>query len=181
MGWGGIIMGDKCACPPTVLQLEWTDDIKADIKTKENPSRRLTNSDLELAGLLLLWLVMEEVCNSFLACHMALFPDNQPTVHWVHRLAAKSSAVAGHLLQALALRSKLKHASPLTPLHIKGMENAITDIPSRSFGSNCAYFCKTDDDLKNLFNLKFPLPHHQSWNVFRPSWKISMRVIPCCG
>ncbi len=72
---------------------------------------------------------------------------------------------------------KLKHASPLTPLHIKGTENAITDIPSCSFGSNPAYFCKTDNDLKNLFNSKFPLPHQRSWNVFRPSWKISMRVI----
>ena len=120
---------------------------------------------------------MEAVCPLTLACHCGLFSDNQPTVHWVKRMASKSSAVAGQLIRALALRLKLNRVSPLTPMHIKGTENAITDIPSRSFGSNPAYYCKTNDDLKNLFNQKFPLPHQASWTVFQPSWRMAMRVI----
>ena len=103
--------------------------------------------------------------------------DNQPTVHWVERLVSKSVAVAGQLLWALALRLKLKHTLPLTPLHIKGAENAITNILSCSFGSDTRYFCVDDGELTNLFNSKFPLPDQSSCNVFRPSWKICMRVI----
>jgi len=176
-GVGGIIVGERKACPPTVFRLKWPAYISADINTADNPHGRLTNSDLELAGLVLLWLVMEDVCNPPPASHVALFSDNQPTVHWVQRLTSKSSAVAGQLLRALALRLKLKEASPLTPLHIRGIENAITDIPSRSFGSNPAYFCETDDDLKKLFNSKFPLPNQTSWNVYQLSLRTSMRVI----
>ena len=119
-GVGGIIVGENCACTPTVFRLEWPADIKADINTQRNPKGRITNSDLELAGLLLLWLIMEEVCPLTLACHCGLFSDNQPTVHWVKRMASKSSAVAGQLIRALALRLKLNRVSPLTPMHIKG-------------------------------------------------------------
>ena len=71
----------------------------------------------------------------------------------------------------------MKEASPVTPLHIRGIKNAITDIPSRSSGSNPAYYCETDDDLKNLFNSKFPLPNQTSWNIYQLSLKTSMRVI----
>jgi hypothetical protein len=46
-------------------------------------------SDLELAGLLLLWMVMEEMTLN--GAHVALFRDNSPMVHWVERMAARHS------------------------------------------------------------------------------------------
>jgi hypothetical protein len=116
--------------------MEWPDDIKEEVlKTNSGKNGKLTNSDLECAGLLLLWLVMEKVCDPKPGAHFALFSDNSPTVSWVNRLAAKGSLVAGELLRALALRMKAKQVSPFTTLHIAGQENAMTDIPSRSFGS----------------------------------------------
>jgi hypothetical protein len=136
----------------------------------------LTNSDLEMAGLLLLWLIIEEVCPSLKGSYVALFSGNSPTVGWVKRLAAKGSLVAMQLVCALAVRLKAMGASPLTPLHISGVENQMTDIPSRSFGSNPKWFCKTDADLLNLFNQTFPLPNQASWTVFRPSNVASTRV-----
>jgi hypothetical protein len=48
-------------------------------------------------------------------------------------MAANGSLVAGQLIRALALRLKQSKVSPLTPLHIAGAKNAMTDIPSRSF------------------------------------------------
>ena len=69
-------------------------------------------------------------------------------------------------------------ASPLTPLHIAGEENAMTDIPSRSFGINLSWFCKNYTDLLNLFNRNFPLPNQASWTVFSPSNAVSTKVIP---
>jgi hypothetical protein len=61
-GIGGVILGERAACTLTVFRMEWPEDVKRDINTLDNPRGRLTNSDLEMAGLLLLWLVMEDVC-----------------------------------------------------------------------------------------------------------------------
>jgi hypothetical protein len=176
-GVGGIIIGENKAVPPTVFRLQWPDDIKADVVSTANPTGSITNSDLEMAGLILLWLVMEQVCTDLDNAHVALFSDNSPTVHWVERLASRHSQVAMQLIRALALRLKIRNASPLTPLHIAGVQNSITDIPSRSFGSNPKWHCHTDWDLLTLFNSMFPLPSQASWSVFQISSDISIRVI----
>ena len=176
-GVGGIIIGENKAARPTVFRMQWPPDITASIVSDTNPAGTITNSDLEMAGLLLLWLVMEEVCPTLEGAHIALFSDNSPTVHWVQRMAAKQSCIAMQLLRALALRLQLTQASPLTPLHISGIHNAMTDIPSRSFGSEKKWFCKTDEDLRSLFNLQFPLPSQASWNVFQLSQGICTKVI----
>ena len=80
-GVGGIIVGENKACVPTFFRFEWTDDIKCEIISNSNLSGKLTNPDLECAGLLMLWLVMEDVCNITTGTHVAPFSDNMPTVH----------------------------------------------------------------------------------------------------
>ena len=92
-------------------------------------------------------------------------------------MAAKSSAVAGQLVRALALRMKMRGVSPLTPLHVEGKRNAMTDIPSRSFGTVKQWHCKTDAQLKSLFDRSFPLPNQRSWTVFRPSSRVFTKVL----
>jgi hypothetical protein len=176
-GVGGIIIGEANECTPTVFRAEWPDDIKQSLVSTSNPNGTITNSDLELAGLLLLWLTMEEVCHFEQGAHIALFSDNSPTVHWVRRMAARGSKVASQLLRALALRLKLKQVSPLTPLHIPGDRNRMTDLPSRSFGSERKWYCKTDNDLLTLFNREFPLPDQRSWTVFRISNEVFTKVL----
>ena len=89
---------ENMACIPTVFRFEWPADIKADLNSEHNPKGKITNSDLEMAGLLLLWLIMEEVCDVKSGTHAALFSDNQPTVCWVKRMASKSDGVAGELV-----------------------------------------------------------------------------------
>ena len=176
-GVGGVVFGENRHCPPTVFRYEWPEDIKCNIITRENRSGGITNSDLEMAGLLLTWLVMEEVCGDLQEKRVAVFSDNDPTVSWVKRLASRHSMVAAQLVRALALRMKLRRACPITPVHIPGVENAMTDIPSRSFGSVAEWFCKTDLDLLTLFNARFPLPGQASWTVFRITSRVFMRVI----
>jgi hypothetical protein len=132
--------------------MEWPEDIKAEVrKTNSGKGGYLTNSDLEMAGLLLLFLIMEGVCSLKKGMHVALFSDNSQTLHWVRQMAAKGSLVADQLLRALSLRMKLRKVLPLTTLHIAGKKNAMTDIPSRSFGSEPKWFCKDDSDLLTLF------------------------------
>ena len=176
-GVGGIIVGENKAVPPTVFRLEWPEDIKQDVISKANPNGSITNSDLEMAGLILLWLVMESVCDTLDGAHVALFSDNSPTVHWVERMASRHSLAAMQLIRALALRLKINKTSPLTPLHIAGVQNAMTDIPSRSFGSIPKWHCRSDMELLTMFNSMFPLPSQASWNVFQISSAISTKVI----
>ena len=157
---------------PTVFCLACPDDTK-ELFHKGN----IKNLDLEMAGILMLWLEMEEVCLKLRAAYVAFFIDNSPTIGWVKRIAVRVSLVAMQLVRALTLRLKKTGASPLTPLHISGEENAMTDIPSRSFGSNLSWFCKNDTALLNLFNKIFPLPNQASWTVFSPSNAVSMKFI----
>ena len=70
-GVGGVFIGEKMACTPTVFRFEWPANIKADLISQQNPTGRITNSDLEMAGLLLLWLVMEDVCDVKSGTHAA--------------------------------------------------------------------------------------------------------------
>ena len=158
-GVGGIIIGEQHTCTLTVFHLEWPDDIKQDIHTGDNPTVCLTNLDLEMGGLLLLWLVMEDVCQLSTGCHVVLFIYNSSTVSWVKRLASKVSLVAAHLLRALTLWLKVKQMSLLMPFHVSGCENSMTDTSSRSWGSEPRWHCCTDADLRLLFNTTFPLPN----------------------
>ena len=102
---------------------------------------------------------MGEVCQLKSGSHGALFSNNQPTFHWVQRMASKSSMVAGQLVHALVLRMKMDGVSPLTPLYVAGKKNAMTDVPSCSFGSEPKWFCKSDAKLLSLYNKLFPLPN----------------------
>ncbi len=77
-----------------MFRVQWPEDITNTVISFDNPNGSLTNSDLEMAGLMLLWLAIEGVCPNLEDAHVALFSDNSPTVAWVDRLAARSSEVA---------------------------------------------------------------------------------------
>ena len=52
----------------------------SNVVSDANPKGTITNSDLKLAGLVLLWLMMEHVCGPLSEKCIALFSDNSPTV-----------------------------------------------------------------------------------------------------
>ena len=176
-GVGGVILGELSDLPPTVFRLQWPEYISTDLVSFENRAGKISNSDLEMAGLLLLWLCLEGTAPDLAHKHVALFSDNSPTVSWVTKMASKKSRVAAQLVRALALRLNISRSCPLTPVHIPGVENALTDIPSRSFGSVAEWHCKSDNDLLTLFNSKFPLPNQASWTVFKFDTRVTTRVI----
>jgi hypothetical protein len=176
-GAGGVVIGELSPCVPTIFRWQWPEEVARDIITEHNPGGNITNSDLEMAGIILLWFTMEEVCGPLEEKRITLLNDNSPSIGWTTKLASKSSMVAEHLIQALALRVKQHKACPFTTMHVAGKSMAIADIPSRSFGSNPAWHCKSDDDLLTLFNFTFPLPSQQSWTVFHLDYRIVTRVI----
>ena len=103
-GARGVIIGELSACRPMVFRVQWPPDITASIVSDKNTKGTLTNLDLEMAGLLLLWLMIEHVCSCLVEKRVALFSDNSPTVSWVHRMACRSSLIAEQLIRVLALR-----------------------------------------------------------------------------
>jgi hypothetical protein len=81
-----------------VFRLQWPANISADLVSFENPRGQINNSNLEMAGLLLLWLCLEDVTPDLAHKHVALFSDNSPTVSWVTKMASKKSRVAAQLV-----------------------------------------------------------------------------------
>ena len=71
-----MIIGKNKAVPLTAFRMQWPNEIKRKIVTRANPRGKLTISDLEMAGLLLLWLVMEDICPDIKGSYVALFSDN---------------------------------------------------------------------------------------------------------
>ncbi len=97
-GIRGIDIGKLLPCWPTVFRLQWPPDITASVISNRNMKGRLTNSDLEMAGLLLLWLMIAYICTTLTEKRIALFSDNSPTVSWVQRMACRSSLIAEQLI-----------------------------------------------------------------------------------
>ena len=92
-------------------------------------------------------------------------------------MACRSSLVAELLIRVLALRFNIRKVCPITTLHIAGDQNSMTDIPSRSFGSEQKWHFKAEHDLLTFFNVNFTLPLQNSWTVCQPTSAIATRVI----
>ena len=88
-GVGGVLFGELTQCTPVVFRWEWPTDIKQHLILSANPTGGITNSDLEMVGLLMLWLVLEGVCPTLHEKSVTLFSDNSPAVSWVTRLASR--------------------------------------------------------------------------------------------
>ena len=176
-GVGRVVLGEILEGIPTVFQWEWLEDIRKEIRSFVNPTGCITNSDLEMVGLLLLWLVIKGLCGILVEKQVALFSNNMPTVAWVSCLVSQKSLVAEYFVQAHALQLNTNKTFPLTTLHIEGKQNAITDIPSRSFGSNPAWHCISDSNFLTFFNSIFPISAQKSWTVFYPSYKVIIHMI----
>jgi hypothetical protein len=162
--------------PANRFCLKWPKDIRDNLVSVDNPGESITNSDLKMAGLLLLWLCIEAVVLDIAHKHVALFSNNSPTVSWVEKMASKKSRIAAKLVCALALRLNINKMCPLTPAHIPGVENALTNIPSRSFGSKTEWVCKNDSNLLAIFNRTFLLPKQASRTTFRFTTKMTTCV-----
>ncbi len=107
------MFGELSACMPTVFPWQWPNNIRTQLISNENTEGTITNSDLEMAGLLLLWLTMEGVCSPLQEKRVAMFRDNSPSISWAKRLASKQSLAAENLVEALALQLKIQQACPL--------------------------------------------------------------------
>jgi hypothetical protein len=177
-GAGGIWLCKWGLFPPTVWRLEWPADIFASYKEK-----RLTNSDLEMAGLVLHFLVLERLTKMF-RIHTEIYSDNTPTVSWSTKMAAKATTpIAGRLIRALALRQRVVESALPAVKHWPGTLNTHADVASRSFqvfehGPLKGTPSVSDSDFLTSFAFTFPLPPQKTlWQLVPPPPELSSNVI----
>lgn len=145
---------------PVVFRVEWPPDIVHRYRTKE-----LTNSDLEMAGIVIAWFVLEELVSVFRTVAQ-LFTDNSPSASWAKRLISNSiHKTSARLIRALAMRARtLQCQVPQVP-HWAGIHNIPADIASRSFDPSNAAYSPADTNFLHIFNSSFPLPQKLSWKL----------------
>ena len=170
-GAGGVWLSGNKTLAATVWRIEWPEEIKRLLDNKV-----ITINDLEMAGNLLGWLVLEGMGIDIKHCHVAILNDNKAAISWILRWAAHSKGPAGRLIIALALRQRERRASPLTPAHVAGELNRMADVASRSFGYKKEWECKSTEEFLTLFDRLFPLPKQSSWQSFLLSSKIVTKV-----
>ncbi len=164
---------------PTVWRIRWPKEVAQRLVSTSNPTGDLTINDLEMAGLLLQYLVLEQLVN-LRHTHVSAWCDNSSTVSWARKMSSKRSIVGRRLVRALGLRIAVNEASPLVPVTIAGKNNPLADFASRSFGTPDApskpYHC-SEPDFLHIFNTSFPLPDQDtSWQLFQLSDKLSSLV-----
>ena len=176
-GVGGVWLGGQDEIEPTVWRIQWPNTIQTKI-IKVNRKGTISNSDLEMAGMLLAWLVLEQITPTTLKHkNIGLFCDNSPSVAWAIRLNSSKSQIVGHLLRALALRQHVHQSSPLLATSIAGNHNQMADIVSRSF--YLPFFKNSNLCFIQNFNTMFPLPQHFYWKEYHLPEKYFSRVTSC--
>jgi hypothetical protein len=177
-GAGGVWISGTKTIKHTVWRTPFPSDIEARIVSDKNPTGDITNSDLEMAGVLLQWLILEQCAPTALAhTHVGIFCDNTPTVAWTSRLHSSKSKTAGFLLRALAVRQHVNRVSPLTTISIAGENNQMADVASRSF--RLPKFTNSTSSFANSFTTQFPLSQPDSWTECPLDARLRSRVISC--
>ena len=110
-------------------------------------------NDLEMAGVLVGWLVLEHLLPSLTFVAAGIQCDNSSSVSWSTKFTAQS-LVTGHLLCALALRQQICKAAPVLVVPIDGKLNLMVDFASRY--SSDPSLKKSSPSLFHYFNTNFP-------------------------
>jgi hypothetical protein len=177
-GVGGVWVSGTKTIKETVWKQEWPQAIQDTFVSSHNTTGTISISDLEMAGVLLAWLVLENISPIPLQySHIGIFCDNTPAVAWASRLASSKSLVANHLCRALALRVHTHRASPLLTISIAGADNDMADVASRAI--SFSHTNLSPKEFISMFNSKFPLQQDNSWTLYHLPTKWFWRVTSC--
>jgi hypothetical protein len=159
-GMGGFWLQPSLHTPQPILVLWRTTfdtDIQSQLITATNPTGTITNSNLELAAIIM----GTSLTNHHLPiAHPSILiaSDNIPAVTWCKKGSTSSTTSAAFLLPHFA---NTRCAAPFTvqPLYIPGHTNQIADCCSRLLHL-------PDDTFLAYMNQHFPV--HPSWTLVRP-------------
>ena len=118
---------------------EFPTDIRSQLLTRDNPSGRITNSDLELAASIGQHDVVAHITDVVYATVFTLH-DNTPTVYWNRKGSTTTTKPAAYLLRMQALHRRQYRYYPQHDF-IPGTLNAMADDASRMHHLSDADFC----------------------------------------
>ena len=169
-GVGGVWFPGSDPLAPFVWFFEWPEAIRNALCTAQNPTGSLTISDLELMGVFMHWLALEQAVGTKLHHQSpAIWCDNLPAVAWTYKFRTSTSQIAANILRALATRLHVCQAGTLSVDHISGVYNVMADVASRKHTTN-------PSDFLTYFSSKFPPPKHTCWTLFQFSNKITSLI-----
>ena len=176
-GAGGVWMGVTEDIGYVVWRLQWPEDIVNNMVSWNNPNGKYTINDLELAGVVLEWLVLEAIVPNLVFKSAGMNCDNSPGTAWATKFRSATSAAAAKLLRFLSFRIHMRKSAPPMTIGVAGIDNDMADAASRSFKDGGAFIKKLP--LLTYFNSTFPLPQGKSWKEFQIPSSLSSRVISC--
>jgi hypothetical protein len=170
-GVGRVWSSGIASMIPIVWFLEWPQEIRDQFCSSANKSGKLTISDLELTGILLHWIVLEQAVDTNTLKHnsIAIWCDNLPAVAWTYKFRTSTSSIAARILRALAVRLHKNQTALLSVEHISGIFNNMADVASRKHNTNRKHF------LTN-FSARFPPPQDACWTLFQFSDKVTSKI-----
>ena len=161
-GVGGVWFGGLNNLSPIVWFWEWPETVRRTLVSSTNRTGLLTISDLELMGILLHWLVLEQTVEQDQLKHtsIAIWCDNLPAVSWVYKMRTSTSPIAARILRALAVRLQCHETGLLAIDHISGIYNTMADVASRKHVTHKEHFLR-------YFTKSFPPPQENFWTLFQ--------------
>ena len=170
-GVGGVWFSGTKQLMPFVWFFQWPREISEQLCTDENLNGSITISDLELIGIFMHWLALEQAVGKDNLKHQSptIWCDNIPAVSWVYKFRSNVSTLAANILRAFATRLHYCHAGLLSVDHISGIFNILADFASREHTTDLTNFLI-------LFHQKFPPPQQSSWNLFQFSTKLTCKI-----
>ena len=127
-GVGGVWLGVSEDIGFYVWRLEWLEDIQNDLCTGSNPNGTITMNDLELAGVILEWFVLECLVHDLVFRSIGINCDNSTSVTWLTKMRTAKSKIAARLFRLLSMRMHRRRTAPLLAIGIAGLENDMADI-----------------------------------------------------
>jgi hypothetical protein len=186
-GAGGVWFGGTKAMHPIVWRVQWPSDIASNVVSDKNPKGSITNSDLEMAGVLLQEAVLEAHLGKTLrGAQIAIGCDNSPAVAWTTRMASRStSPISFRLLKGLAMRQRVTRSAPPAIYHVAGVRNTLADVASRPLTGVASHFHLLDSSptdmcphtFLSLFDKMYPLPQKRPWHNVQPPSGLWCNVI----
>jgi hypothetical protein len=149
LGMGGFWVTSHTSHPRNYLWRQpFPDNIPQMLLTNSNPSGTVSNSDLELAAIILGTALVAQR-RSTAHANTALAMDNTSALSWIKKGSATSSSTNAYLLHLLA-QFGCATLYNITPVFTSGSSNVIADCFPRLFYMSDVEFC-------SYMNSNFPV------------------------
>jgi hypothetical protein len=177
-GAGGVWFGGNKTLRPIVWRIQWPADVTKSVVSATNPTGQITNSDLEMAGVLLQEAVLETaIGKAMVGAQIAIGCDNSPAVAWTTRMATRSETpISFRLLRGLAMRQRQTWSAPPAVFHVAGIQNTLADVASRPLAGVASHFhlletlpsAMCPQTFLTIFDSSYPLPQQRRWHNVQP-------------